>query len=326
MSVWICPRQPCLSNETELVLAGGWRGSSTGGPPQVIESHQPAMAVLFVMALLGLADADGSSLLQTRYSPGESEKDLKGCLSFIHIPKTMGGSIELARLRAAGLLWTNTNYCLGRLEAAGHHREEPGAQWGTCDANIPCSHVQVNEHHGMHCSQPDLFNDTWCSAWHFPPSFDPQLVSYYADICDSFCVVRHPLDRFISQYRYWRKVAPREGPGFCSAEQLELFAMKGLAKQLNLLAEDCHLVPQVYYAFQDGNPQSKRICRHVLNMTDAAEQFPKLMQRYGLENVTLEGVHEHDPDDGCGEIAPTTKTIELVKQFYHQDYTAFGFV
>lgn len=39
---------------------------------------------------------------------------------------------RLARLRAAGLLWTNTNYCLGRLEAAGHHREEPGAQWGTC--------------------------------------------------------------------------------------------------------------------------------------------------------------------------------------------------
>ena len=37
-------------------------------------------------------------------------------------------------------------------------------------------------------------------------------------------------------------------------------------------------------------------------MTDAAEQFPKLMQRYGLENVTLEGVHEHDPDDGCGEM------------------------
>ena len=33
-----------------------------------------AMAVLFVMALLGLADADGSSLLQTRYSPGESER------------------------------------------------------------------------------------------------------------------------------------------------------------------------------------------------------------------------------------------------------------
>ena len=267
-------------------------------------SFHTAMVSLLTLLLIGAmmcqgGVADHGCLLQSRKS-----QPLKSCLTFIHIPKNAGGSIQLARLRSHGV--ETDNMCLTERDKWMHLKHPKGFLWGYCD--------------------PDLFSihtTSVCRKQHLPPALYEPLRAYFTENCDSFCVVRHPLDRFISQYRFWRK-GHGNNINNCSADDLEKFAQESFAA--NATAQDCHLYPQVFYVFEEGKPEKPPICRHVLKMSSIKVDFPKLMKQYGLETVTLpdEEVHNFGPDK-CSKVVPNAKTIEMVKSFYHQDYAAFAF-
>ena len=247
--------------------------------------------------------ADQGCLLQSRKS-----QPLKSCLTFIHIPKTMGGSIEMSRVRSHGIVVDDKHFdpaCTRERFRVMHLKHPKGFFWGACD--------------------PDLYSvktSEICPRQHVPPALFEPLRTYFTEECDSFCVVRHPLDRFLSQYVYQGK-----GLRNCSTDDLEKFAKDSFAEFAGgIESQDCHLIPQVFYVFEEGKPEKPQICRHLLNMSSIKVDFPQLMKQYGLDNVTLpdESVHDLELDE-CRYVVPNAKTIELVQSFYHQDYAAFGF-
>ena len=87
-------------------------------------------------------------------------------------------------------------------------------------------------------------NRTHCSPWHAPPSLNP---GYYSGR-RVFCVVRHPLDRLISEYRWrWFTRIRRFGHLPCNAAQLNMFVMRFLSTEsaMDNKHMGCHMIPQV---------------------------------------------------------------------------------
>ena len=119
-------------------------------------------------------------------------------LEFIHIPKNGGTSIEAAG-SSAGYRWGANKF------------------WGCGSAPAPCQDSQLQ-----------------CSWWHVPRGVlrsNPDLLPLDMDGPDpyvgrrgqtqTFCVVRHPLERAISQYIYWSMVQVGCGKmdGACAQQQ-----------------------------------------------------------------------------------------------------------
>ncbi|CAE7506383.1 unnamed protein product [Symbiodinium microadriaticum] len=275
------------------------------------------------------SQSDSASLIQTRQ--WEDDKSLKACLSFIHIPKTMGGTIEGALIEANRIHSTSEHPSCAVAARRGkiQHR-----LWGVCDDRIRCSNAsgwpwQAGQRKWPSCrvpasppaSTPESIRElvhkgvAGCSPWHFPPAFDAIVAASYMADCDSFCVVRDPMLRMLSQLRTMHQLSE-----VCDPDMLEKFTRKALL--LLDLKNDCHFVPQVYYVFQDGDPTAPRICRHILKYDDIDSGFPMLMEKYGLGQTAL---RKHVHKSNHCNVTPTAATVQMVKEFYSRDYEAFGF-
>eukprot|EP00439_Symbiodinium_sp_Y106_P069756 s4835_g12.t1 len=133
--------------------------------------------------------------------------------------------------------------------------------------------------------------------------------SYNSD-CDSFCVVRNPLDRFLSHWR-WRHVQDKAEK--CSAEFLENYTKEKLtrAHAQDVLLEDCHFVPQVLYTYKKGDSSGPRICKHILKLEELREGFDLLMASYNLTKVKL-GTRKTRRSPACN-ITPTAATLQMIE-------------
>ncbi|CAE7707765.1 unnamed protein product [Symbiodinium pilosum] len=255
---------------------------------------------------------------------------LKSCLSFIHIPKNMGGSIESSLIKAYKFKASAESPSCAFRARSSNIKER---LWGVCDDKIRCSRSthwpwQEGQHAWPGCtvapnaprSIPEsirqLAGKTSCSPWHFPPAFDPTVAASYTKDCDSFCVVRDPMHRYLSQLRTMHPMKD-----VCDPQKLEQLTQKALnAVDLKI---DCHLIPQVYYVYQDGEPTAPRICHHILKYESMSSEFPALMGKYGLGKVNLTQQNAHRGHH-CN-VTPTSATVRMVASFYSKDYKAFGF-
>jgi len=247
----------------------------------------------------------------------------KSCLAFVHIPKAAGSNVEGRIADAFGYhqVVENPGDCISMRKI-----EKNVRFWGMCDDRLTCESKRVCGFSNADCCYTNKSfrpkpqkgsSDDRCSFWHFPPALDPVLASAYRDSCDAFCVVREPLSRFLSHWR-WRHL----GKTGCSPEALEKFTKDKLAiLETAVLHEDCHFVPQVYYAFDNGDPSGRRICKHIHKLETLNDAFPELMKKYDLEKVKLKG---HSRSSKACKIEPTEETVRLVKEYYAQDYKAFG--
>mmetsp|Transcript_138170 Transcript_138170/g.358959 ORF Transcript_138170/g.358959 Transcript_138170/m.358959 type:complete len:348 (-) Transcript_138170:145-1188(-) len=250
----------------------------------------------------------GKSLLQVNVSHGPTllqVSDLNQvsriqgsdgtCLNFLHIPKTGGTSIEDEGYEAPELdsqLW-------GRFANLGCSApcgtwSEPGV-WPMC-------------HIGENC----------CSVWHIPPLMDSMLAGQYQG-CDTFCVVRSPVERFISQYKF------RGGP--CNQEVFAKDSRKKLAQlrsDSGRYIDDCHYLPQVEYVFGRADLQNhtmRPFCQHVLKQENLVEDFNALMARFSLP-LTLQA-HSYEMDT-C-KIPVARDVRKGIEDYYAEDFSAFGY-
>lgn len=133
--------------------------------------------------------------------------------------------------------------------------------------------------HLWHSGEPH-----WCSLQHWPPSE----LSYYNDK-ETFCVVRDPYTRLMSQYRSmitqhfstWGK------DGRDSADVMNEQLLEKLQKVKEKPTEsDCHFLPQAAYVFgwdkdTETVTESKKHCDNMLRFEDEWTSFNSLMVDHG---------------------------------------------
>ena len=196
------------------------------------------------------------------------------CLKFIHIPKNAGSTVY-------------------------EEAEKYKYGWSVDDHTLKCLRGEKCTNYGFTrpCCRPKQSKDR-CSIWHFPPAEDSVLAERYAR-CKTFCIIRNPLGRFISEYKWhilrWSKGSKnkRHKNLICSPAALEnYFEEVKRGGRLNF-ADDCHLLPQVKYVF--SNDLQRLHCNHVLRYENLTSEFNAIMKAYGLPSAWKMGMRVYTP-------------------------------
>mmetsp|Transcript_8431 Transcript_8431/g.27619 ORF Transcript_8431/g.27619 Transcript_8431/m.27619 type:complete len:318 (+) Transcript_8431:130-1083(+) len=98
--------------------------------------------------------------------------------------------------------------------------------------------------------------ETGCNAWHTPQRLFTR---------ESFCVVRKPFDRLVSEYRH--RACAKHATTVCAKENFEAWIEATLLEG-PLTANDCHVLPQHEYL---------AYCDHVLLYEDLQREFAALL-------------------------------------------------
>ena len=229
------------------------------------------------------------------------------CLKFIHIPKNAGSTVY-------------------------EEAEKYKYGWSVDDHTLKCLRGEKCTNYGFTrpCCRPKQSKDR-CSIWHFPPAEDSVLAERYAR-CKTFCIVRNPLGRFISEYKWhilrWSKGSKKSHKRqelICSPAALEnYFEEVKRGGRLNFAA-DCHLLPQVKYVF--SNDLQRLHCNHVLRFENLTSEFNAIMKAYRLAIRLEDGnedLHKHYYAIPC-KITLTEEMKSWIYETYRQDFELFGY-
>jgi len=248
---------------------------------QYVLGHRP---------ILGLTLRHGKSVSHV-FSDGAAPAPLVGpgvksgrCLKFIHIPKAGGTTVEH----------------VGFQYAKSH--PDANTSWGAYDTQKRCS--------------------TRCSKHHIPPAEDKCIASFYRDSpCDVFCVVRHPLERLISEWKYQAAI------GFvknwtCSTRAYATWVVSQMKRvERRPSHADCHLLPQVRFVFADTN-LTDQVCTRILRTEALTQEFNSLMLEYGFRDMKMKGrAYVGRPCD----LQLPWEVHRRVVEYYKDDFRVFGY-
>lgn len=247
-------------------------------------------------------------------------------LQLVHIPKTGGSTMELVA-SSHGLKW------------GGRRTDWPG---GNCAYGCP-----------------DSFQA--CSPWHLPPAaFREHGHDPYAGY-DTFCVVRHPYSRLISEYTFMDAVCSAEGLNNAvhamhkaintsiGKLQTTFPHMKSHALKVSSQTQfggvcgavdarfhngqcwrspthsDCHWLPQHLYAAD---------CDHVLHVESLTDDFGEMMRSYDNaidpqeidDNQCLPDMPCERPDKCHLPVsALDSNSLTMLRELYAEDFEKFGY-
>mmetsp|Transcript_29620 Transcript_29620/g.84475 ORF Transcript_29620/g.84475 Transcript_29620/m.84475 type:complete len:294 (-) Transcript_29620:31-912(-) len=229
-------------------------------------------------------------------------KGERRCLRFVHIPKTGGTSIEVAMTSAIEADKNDTRLL----------------PWGRFDPLLRCN----NETRRWNADRMDIWcrlggdRDSECPVWHMPPRVEPLVTKYYEE-CETFCVVRHPVGRMVSEWHFSRF---RKGIGSCgSEEEFRSFVAEVLQQaRRRPYVRDCHILPQSDFVFAADS--ERRTCTHVLKYENFQAEFAELMRRYRLPLM----LQSHKLKSHCA-YSPPADISKNIRAFYESDMTAFGY-
>mmetsp|Transcript_5506 Transcript_5506/g.15634 ORF Transcript_5506/g.15634 Transcript_5506/m.15634 type:complete len:313 (-) Transcript_5506:45-983(-) len=202
--------------------------------------------------------------------------------------------------------------------------QHEAAGWGHLDLDL----------HGLY-KITKRFN---CFKQHVPPSLMPGFYQGKA----TFCVVRNPYERMISEYHYplTRGFSARAKAGRCNKEGLNEFAVEALTamkEKGDPYMHDCHLLPQASYVY-GWDVEASAVtrgrepwCKHVLRQERLKADFNGMMEEYGytyrLTNLinpsTVAGPAWH-----CTHVTPEDfgpEARKLINEFWKDDFELFNF-
>lgn len=200
---------------------------------------------------------------------------------FVHIPKTGGQSVETVFLQDQGLTWQQRAALLLRPN------------------DLPARGPEKLAH---------LYASEYVALGHISAA---QFARYR-----TFAIVRHPYDRFLSEYRYRAAALHRRGkarvmPG------LQAFLDREPGDEHSDMAR--HLVPQLRYV---QNAQGQCLVDDVLKFETLAQDIAPVFADIFGEARSLP--HRNRSPDG----APVVLTAAQKEQLYHRyraDFEAFGY-
>lgn len=227
-------------------------------------------------------------------------------LRFIHIPRTAGTTIES---------------CSGFFP-----RGVP--LWGERDEKL----------RGLQGVGKGKSNDK-CYGQHVPPSM---LVnsrrSIFEDRTSTFCVVRDPYDRLVSQFGFINLFGTKHKYQ-CTAESMNTYLLGELQKvhKGRTFLADCHFTPQSLFVFgydpSTGRAnRNQRWCQKILRFDGLAKNFNSFMEQSGYGVRILDAgkkdgrLQGSSPD--CRALSTkdlSPEVIALANEIYKDDFETLGF-
>jgi len=207
-------------------------------------------------------------------------------LSFLHIPKTGGSSIETMAL-ANHKAW-------GRYYFKGSSFLTP----------LPCSTWHIPPHYFPHSPYKDKY--VFCAT---REPFD-RLISAYRSRrqrCDKNSLNIWINETFEEIYKHTYEIVRKGGPN-------QNFQYR--------YYWDCHLLPQSEFIFDHAG---KRTCHFILRKSHLSLDFKKLSRIFNLE-MDLNQYHENEKSSGCDlkKEDINDENVRLLKQIYKDDFQLFS--
>lgn len=150
-----------------------------------------------------------------------------------------------------------------------------------------------------------------CTYWHIPPKYYKPGSKYEND--ETFCVIRNPYDRMVSEYSYRHK----DNPSKDNADDMNIWLNSHLndshVKKGRL---NCHFIPQSEYV-KDTNGNAS--CNYPIRFENLTSEFNDLMLK---KNIDL--VMPPNKKDNKSNFSLTSKDINaenraLIAQYYKHD-------
>mmetsp|Transcript_141986 Transcript_141986/g.441482 ORF Transcript_141986/g.441482 Transcript_141986/m.441482 type:complete len:298 (-) Transcript_141986:49-942(-) len=249
----------------------------------------PSVAFAFVAIHVAVVGAVHLSQQHAVSYPKYTKQQSGRCLKFIHNPRTGGTSIDSINLQlpqghraydtimeayldlaAGSKLFPN--------ETAGHLFDRAHGSELSDEASATAA-----DHYGKFLPLFNFRFVTWlsratgltetCQDLHTPPQYDKRVRVWLEEPgCTSFCVVRDPMSRLKSAYKF-RHFGNCSHAGF---EQwiLETFPMR---KPISF----CHAYPQAEYVYSsDPQQHGKQWCDRVLRLEHLTQDYNALMEEF----------------------------------------------
>jgi len=181
--------------------------------------------------------------------------------------------------------------------------------------------------HGLHRFNHSG-NTVACYKQHVPPWLLPEV---YAG-AETFCAVRNPYERAISQFGF---INAFFGRGNCTGPSMSEVLVDNLRETMKKpFGGDCHYLPQAVFVYR-ADPDtlnldlSEQSCKHVLRSENLEEGFNQLMSDHGYPFAMHRTPHgATDSPASCQALGIADLSEEakmLIEDIYTMDFRLFGY-
>ena len=224
-------------------------------------------------------------------------------LVFIHIPKNAGYSIERMLDEKGSEKLTHLKVMMDVHDSANE------IQWAAT-GNCSCQPHHVPPRYFQAAGVPDPFAEAGRR---------------------SFCVVRDPLDKVMSQFRHHTSLKMLEDQAY-TEYKLCAMMMRRHTNACNLAINNCHVYPQYEYIW---DASGRRTCDHVLYFERLAVEFNALMRARGeavelpslsqfTSNRSADLMHHNHSDDAVIASGVSDRLSKAIRCAYQMDVCLLG--
>ena len=163
--------------------------------------------------------------------------------------------------------------------------------------------------HREYSSRNGKFNDK-CSYWHIPPKdFDNNLIY---DENETFCVLRNPYDRIVSEYKYRNKNEKHTPEKMNSWIKEHLIPENYQQGGLN-----CHFLPQSDFIY---DAQNNKACDNILDFDNLTSEFNNLTELHDID-LKLNDEIKHNQTIKSVTISDLDNDVKrLIRNIYKRDF------